>query len=158
MISDSFTSEISTCRRTARLVQTHPNVVTIYSVSSIIVAVPGLDITRLMLGFFPTTIRLRPKSVSILTLTNQRKKRKTFNLFRSGWRNFDDEYVTSVINDKDLVKSDGYVLFYRHRTLTVNIPDSESTPTMKSPMLMDIDDHASSIRSAHFDDVQDLMA
>jgi hypothetical protein len=37
-----------------------------------------------------------------------------------GWRNFDDERVSPLANVKDLVRSDAYVLFYRHRNLPVN--------------------------------------
>ncbi|CAF0807692.1 unnamed protein product [Rotaria sordida] len=37
-----------------------------------------------------------------------------------GWRHFDDQFVSSLPNVKDLVRSDAYVLFYRHRNLSVN--------------------------------------
>ncbi|CAF4042612.1 unnamed protein product, partial [Rotaria magnacalcarata] len=36
-----------------------------------------------------------------------------------GWRLFNDQSVSSFANDKDLVRSDAYVLFYRHRNLPV---------------------------------------
>jgi hypothetical protein len=42
-----------------------------------------------------------------------------------GWRNFDDERVSSLSNVKDLVKSDAYVLFYRHRNLSINFSVQE---------------------------------
>jgi len=42
-----------------------------------------------------------------------------------GWRNFDDERVSSLSNVKDLVRSDAYVLFYRHRNLPVNFSVQE---------------------------------
>jgi len=38
-----------------------------------------------------------------------------------GWRYFDDERVSSLANVKDLVRSDAYVLFYRHRNLSINL-------------------------------------
>ncbi|CAF2742050.1 unnamed protein product [Rotaria sp. Silwood2] len=37
-----------------------------------------------------------------------------------GWRHFDDQFVSSLGNVKDLVRSDAYVLFYRHRNLSIN--------------------------------------
>ena len=37
-----------------------------------------------------------------------------------GWRHFDDDRVTTLSNVKDIVRSDAYVLFYRHRHLAVN--------------------------------------
>jgi hypothetical protein len=42
-----------------------------------------------------------------------------------GWRNFDDERVSTLSNVKDLVRSDAYVLFYRHRNLSVNFSVQE---------------------------------
>ncbi|CAF3885372.1 unnamed protein product [Adineta steineri] len=42
-----------------------------------------------------------------------------------GWRNFDDERVSSLTNVKDLVRSDAYVLFYRHRSLSVDFTVQE---------------------------------
>lgn len=42
-----------------------------------------------------------------------------------GWRNFDDERVSTQSNVKDIVRSDAYVLFYRHRHLAVNFPEQE---------------------------------
>ncbi len=41
-------------------------------------------------------------------------------MFSIGWRQFDDERVSTLPNVKDLVRSDAYVLFYRHRNLPVN--------------------------------------
>lgn len=42
-----------------------------------------------------------------------------------GWRQFDDTRVSSLVNVKDLIRSDAYVLLYRHRHLTVNFPVQE---------------------------------
>ena len=46
------------------------------------------------------------------------------NLFL-GWRHFDDTRVSSLVNVKDLIRSDAYVLLYRHRHLTVNFAVQE---------------------------------
>jgi hypothetical protein len=48
------------------------------------------------------------------------KKKKNKFIIYIGWRHFDDERVSQFSNPKDLVRSDAYVLFYRHRNLTVN--------------------------------------
>jgi hypothetical protein len=42
-----------------------------------------------------------------------------------GWRTFDDERVSALSNVKDIVRSDAYVLFYRHRHLSVNFSIQE---------------------------------
>ncbi len=42
-----------------------------------------------------------------------------------GWRQFDDERVSSLTNVKDLVRSDAYVLFYRHRNSPVTLTIKE---------------------------------
>ncbi|UJR31273.1 hypothetical protein I4U23_018773 [Adineta vaga] len=42
-----------------------------------------------------------------------------------GWRQFDDTRVSSLTNVKDLIRSDAYVLFYRHRHLAVNFTVQE---------------------------------
>ena len=42
-----------------------------------------------------------------------------------GWRNFDDDRVSTLSNVKDIVRSDAYVLFYRHRHLAVNFSEQE---------------------------------
>ena len=43
-------------------------------------------------------------------------------LFTIGWRYFDDQHVSTLKNIKDIVQPDAYVLFYRHRNLSVNFP------------------------------------
>lgn len=55
-------------------------------------------------------------------------------LLNLGWRNFDDERVSTLTNLKDLVKSDAYVLFYRHRNLPVNftIPEQAQRALLES--------------------------
>lgn len=55
-------------------------------------------------------------------------------MFCLGWRNFDDEHVSSLPHDKELVRSDAYVLFYRHRNLSVDQLVNEQT---SSPISMD---------------------
>ncbi len=52
------------------------------------------------------------------------REKKEF-LVSVGWRQFDDERVSTLPNVKDLVRSDAYVLFYRHRNLQVNFPLQE---------------------------------
>lgn len=42
-----------------------------------------------------------------------------------GWRIFDDQHVSQLGSTKDLVKSDAYVLFYRHRHSSVNFSSIE---------------------------------
>ena len=55
----------------------------------------------------------------------RRKKNKLpFDMF-VGWRNFDDDRVSTLSNVKDIVRSDAYVLFYRHRHLAVNFSEQE---------------------------------
>ena len=49
-----------------------------------------------------------------------------------GWRNFDDEHVSSIAHDKDLVRPDAYVLFYRHRHLPVNVVINERNTSVIS--------------------------
>lgn len=46
-------------------------------------------------------------------------------LFILGWRLFDDQHVSTLSNVKDVVRSDAYVLFYRHRNLSVQFPLEE---------------------------------
>ncbi|CAF1633950.1 unnamed protein product [Adineta ricciae] len=74
-----------------------------------------------------------------------------------GWRNFDDEHVSSLSYDKDLVRSDAYVLFYRHRHLPVNLAMSDNNVPLASPISMDIYEDAISMDSAHMKDVHDFM-
>jgi len=74
-----------------------------------------------------------------------------------GWRNFDDEHVSSLSVDKELVRSDAYVLFYRHRHLTVPFVFNEQNP---SPM--SVDSYQSSeetvvMESSNLKDIQDLI-
>lgn len=61
-----------------------------------------------------------------------------------GWRNFDDEHVSTLPSDKDIVRSDAYVLFYRQRNSTVDLFPCESNSSMQSPASMDISDDLSS--------------
>jgi hypothetical protein len=75
-----------------------------------------------------------------------------------GWRNFDDEHVSLLPQDKDLVRSDAYVLFYRHRHLPVNLIINEQNP---SPISMD-DTYEDTVpmlpmESSHMKDVNDLF-
>ncbi|CAF1407064.1 unnamed protein product [Rotaria sp. Silwood1] len=49
-----------------------------------------------------------------------------------GWRHFDDQYVSTLGNVKDLVRSDAYVLFYRHRHLSINFPLQEQLQRTRS--------------------------
>lgn len=73
-----------------------------------------------------------------------------------GWRNFDDEHVSSLPYDKDLARSDAYVLFYRHRHLPVNLVIDECNP---SPVSMDIYEDAVTMDvSADMKDVQDFLS
>lgn len=46
-------------------------------------------------------------------------------LFLSGWRTFNDQRVTQLASAKDLLRSDAYVLFYRHRQLSVDFSFTE---------------------------------
>lgn len=45
------------------------------------------------------------------------------------WRHFDDSRVTTVYSERDLIRSDAYVLFYRHRHLSVDFPATTTTTT-----------------------------
>jgi hypothetical protein len=75
-------------------------------------------------------------------------------IFSSGWRNFDDEHVSLLPHDKDLVRSDAYVLFYRHRHLPVDlIVNQESS----SPVSMDTYEDISTMESSHMKDIHDLL-
>ncbi len=74
--------------------------------------------------------------------------------FILGWRNFDDEHVSTLSQDKDLVRSDAYVLFYRHRHLPVNFQINEQN---SSPISMDTYDDIVTMDSAHMKDVNDLL-
>ncbi|CAF3581966.1 unnamed protein product [Rotaria sp. Silwood1] len=71
-----------------------------------------------------------------------------------GWRNFDDERVSSLSYDKDLVRSDAYVLFYRHRNLPINLVINEQN---SSPMSMDIYEDTVTMESSSMKDIQDLL-
>ncbi|UJR15384.1 hypothetical protein I4U23_002332 [Adineta vaga] len=73
-----------------------------------------------------------------------------------GWRNFDDEHVSALSYDKDLVRSDAYVLFYRHRHLPVNFVTNEST-SLSSSASMDIYEDAISMDSTEMKDIQDFL-
>lgn len=74
------------------------------------------------------------------------------------WRNFDDEHVSSLAADKELVRSDAYVLFYRHRYLPVQLLFNEQNP---SPMSVDSNqssDETVVMESSNLKDVQDFMS
>ncbi|CAF0984223.1 unnamed protein product [Adineta steineri] len=84
-----------------------------------------------------------------------------------GWRNFDDEHVSSLSNDKDLVRSDAYVLFYRHRHLPVHLNVNEQNSS--SPISMDTYEDAVSMdkygdtvimesSSSSMKDINDLLS
>ncbi|CAF0764881.1 unnamed protein product [Didymodactylos carnosus] len=93
-----------------------------------------------------------------------------------GWRNFDDEQVSTLPENKDLVRSDAYVLFYRHRYQTVTYPQFleqqqnsvviDSTAPLQSHLSLNhngknhfFDDHASTQRTkdASMTDIDDLI-
>jgi len=77
------------------------------------------------------------------------------NRFFLGWRNFDDEQVSSLPQDKDLVRSDAYVLFYRHRYLPVNFRFNEQK---SSPIPMDTyEDTVTMESSSNMKDINDLF-
>jgi hypothetical protein len=71
-----------------------------------------------------------------------------------GWRNFDDEHVSSLSNEKDLVRSDAYVLFYRHRYLPVDFLLHEQN---QSPIYMDTYEDALTTEDSHMKDVNDFL-
>jgi hypothetical protein len=71
-----------------------------------------------------------------------------------GWRNFDDEHVSSLTNEKDLVRSDAYVLFYRHRHLPVDFLLHEQN---QSPVYMDTYEDALTTEDSHMKDVNDFL-
>ncbi len=76
-----------------------------------------------------------------------------------GWRNFDDEHVSSLSNDKDLVRSDAYVLFYRHRHLPVNLTLNESNSSMDTyeRLYMDTSENTLTPESSNMKDVFDFV-
>lgn len=73
----------------------------------------------------------------------------------SGWRNFDDEHVSALSQDKDLVRSDAYVLFYRHRHLPVELLLDQ--PDEPSPVFMDTYEDIQTPESSHMKDIADLV-
>lgn len=54
-------------------------------------------------------------------------------LLLAGWRQFDDDRVTAFGHDKDLIRPDAYVLFYRHRHLPVNLRLEEQIISTHAP-------------------------
>ncbi|CAF4207350.1 unnamed protein product, partial [Rotaria sp. Silwood2] len=80
-----------------------------------------------------------------------------------GWRNFDDERVSSLSCDKDLVRSDAYVLFYRHRNSPINLVMNEqntsptSMDTYKDTITIDTYKDTTTIESSSMKDIQDLL-
>ncbi|CAF1282003.1 unnamed protein product [Rotaria sordida] len=70
------------------------------------------------------------------------------------WRNFDDERVSTLSYEKDLARSDAYVLFYRHRHLPVNFVINEQNT---SPTSMDIYEDTVTMESSSMKDIQDLL-
>ncbi|CAF1390884.1 unnamed protein product, partial [Rotaria magnacalcarata] len=70
------------------------------------------------------------------------------------WRNFDDERVSSLSYDKELVRPDAYVLFYRHRNLPLNLTINEQTA---SPMPMDMYEDTVTMESSAMKDVRDFL-
>ena len=75
-----------------------------------------------------------------------------------GWRNFDDEHVSSLSNDKDLVRSDAYVLFYRHRHLPVEHLLNEQHSS-SSPMSVDNNSYEENVilESSQMKDIADFL-
>ncbi|CAF1580390.1 unnamed protein product [Rotaria magnacalcarata] len=71
-----------------------------------------------------------------------------------GWRNFDDERVSSLSYDKELVRPDAYVLFYRHRNLPLNLTINAQTA---SPMPMDMYEDTVTMESSAMKDVRDFL-
>lgn len=66
--------------------------------------------------------------------------------------------MSSLAADKELVRSDAYVLFYRHRYLPVQLLFNEQNP---SPMSVDSNqssDETVVMESSNLKDVQDLMS
>ena len=75
-----------------------------------------------------------------------------------GWRNFDDEHVSLLSHDKDLVRPDAYVLFYRHRHLTVELGLDDAVPSVNTTSApMDVSEDSTSMDTAGFDDVIDFF-
>jgi hypothetical protein len=68
--------------------------------------------------------------------------------------------VSSLSNDKDLVRSDAYVLFYRHRYLPLDPVDpcvNELTQQNTTPVSMDIYEDAVTMESTQMGDIIDLL-
>jgi hypothetical protein len=101
-----------------------------------------------MLDSWPTIIRMKQKSVSfnVTWLAEQC-------LCILDWRNFDDERVTLLSPEHELVRPEAYVLFYRNRTLPVhfNVPEPLITSIVLPPTSIDIHDEST------MDDVKDLL-
>lgn len=80
-------------------------------------------------GHYTSYARLLANNDSAKTEIGNKKKLffqyKIIDYLLIGWRNFDDERVSSLSNVKDLIRSDAYVLFYRHRNLPVNFSVQE---------------------------------
>ena len=77
-----------------------------------------------------------------------------------GWRNFDDEHVSSLSQDKDLVRSDAYVLFYRHRHLPVPANfslDHQQQQSEPSPVFMDTYEDIQTPDSSTMQDIIDFV-
>jgi hypothetical protein len=75
----------------------------------------------------------------------------------SGWRHFDDEHVSSLSNDKDLVRPDAYVLFYRHRYSSFNHIVHDPVPSANTYVSTEIYTDSINMDSASIDDIHDLL-
>ena len=95
----------------------------------------------------------------------QETKKTPFDLF-VGWRNFDDEYVTSLASEKELNRPDAYVLFYRHRNLPIQLnlptpppqPPAVTTTTTSTFTPLDTFDEPISMETNTLDDIRDLLS
>ena len=98
------------------------------------------------------------------TRREKTKKKNHFDLIL-GWRNCDDEYVTSLANEKELNRPDAYVLFYRHRhsPIHLNLPTPPSQPAPTTTATTTFNPHDTfeepiSMETNTLDDIRDLLS
>jgi len=82
-----------------------------------------------------------------------------------GWRNFDDERVSNLGNEKDLNRPDAYVLFYRHRHLSIdfNLPTPPAAQPLTTTTTTNVTskqffEEPISMETNTLDDIRDLIS
>ena len=107
-----------------------------------------------------------PAKTEIGTTKKETKMfRKIPPFFSSGWRNFDDERVSNLGNEKDLNRPDAYVLFYRHRHLSIdfNLPTPPAAQPLTTTTTTNVTskqffEEPISMETNTLDDIRDLIS